>query len=364
MRNVNKVILSAPDNQNQSGSTIDASQLVMSSFQIYFGDTNAAGTFKLQMSNDLYDSRYLYPEAGFTVTNWTDVPSSSVAITSGTTAVLFLANMCYRWIRPVYTSTAAGVQTIQPIADTGFKQAQIVTAIADVAGSLNNTYFTISSVNLVSKAQKNFYVWYDNGTGVDPAIAGKTGVHITYSDNDTADTIALATRTAMALLTNDFTITGATNQIVITNKAAGPVPGAVDSAVPTGFTFGSVAPGIASNLINKYFFLSAGNNGVNYYVWMNPDSIGTDPAPAGKTPIPVVYSSGASAGTIGTAMAAAIAAIDSGSDFTATGTTTVTVTNLTTGPFVPASDFNTTFTIAQTGGGTSTITVQMNAMSV
>lgn len=110
MRNVNKVILTATDTTNQNGPQIDASQLVMSSFQIYFGDGTVAGTFKLQMSNDLYDTRYLPQD--FTVVNWTDIPSSSVAITSGTTAVLFLPNMCYRWIRAVWTNTSGGSSNI------------------------------------------------------------------------------------------------------------------------------------------------------------------------------------------------------------------------------------------------------------
>lgn len=365
MRKTNPTVLSAADNQTTSGAAIDTNQIFGASFHMYFGDTNAAGTLKIQASNDIDNAQYL--QGTFTPSKWVDIPNQSASITSGSAALLTLSNMAYRWVRPVYTTTAAGVQIITAIADTGVKQIQTIDTVADVAGSLNNTYFLISSVNLVSKAQKNFYVWFDNGTGVDPAVPGKTGVQVTYSDNDTADTIAGNARTALGGLTNDFTITGATNHIIAADKAYGRVTAAADSAVPTGFTFTDTTPGVTSNLTGKYFLLNSEGQPADraYYVWFNVDTISTNPAPAGKTAIAVAISSGSSASSIGGTMATAIAAAHSSADFSATNSSgAVTVTNLVTGPWTAASDFNSGFSFAISAGGTTTVTVNMFALGV
>jgi len=368
MRIVNVNVLNAADNQSTNGNTIDSNQLISVSFQAYFGDTQAAGTFKLQGSNDIYTAYYNFPEGTFQPTNWTDIPNQSASITSGGSALLTINQSCYRWLRAPYTTTGTGTQTIAPIADTGVKQHQQVTTVADVAGSLNSTYFLLSSVDLVTKAQKNFYMWFDDGAGVDPAIAGRTAIHITYSDNDSANTLATSMRTALNALTNDFTASGSGANVIITNVAAGPVTAASDGTAATGFTFGAVTAGVTSNLINKYFLLQDEASAHLYYVWMNPDSIGTDPTVAGRTGVPIVYSSGASAATIGSALATAIAALNSTNSFNTSGTTTVTVTNKTAGPFVPMSDASspngTGFTFAVTAGGNSTINVNMFGLSV
>lgn len=354
MRNVNVNVLSASDHLTSNSSAIDAGQLVSASFHAYFGDTSAAGTLKLQASNDV-------DPFGKVPTHWVDVPSQSAAVTSGGSVLITLVNNAYRWLRAVYTTTATGAQTVAPIADTGVKQTQTITAIADVASSLNSQYFLVSSVNLVTKAQKNFYVWFDNGAGVDPAIAGCTGVTVVYAADDSATVIGGLVRDALALLTDDFTITGATTGIIITNKAFGPVTAAVDGVATTGFTFGTPTLGVASNLNNKYFLLNSANSGTGYYVWNNVDGLGTDPAVAGRTGVEIAFTSGASAGTIGTAMASAVDAL---ANFLASGTTTVTVTNSAGGPFVPISDGNSGYTFAVTGGGTTTVTVNLNALSI
>lgn len=363
MRQVNVNIISGVDRQNQASSQIDSNQLLQASFQANFSDATAGGTFKLQVSNDVCPAGQT--AQNFVVTNWIDLPNQSASVASGAAKILSVADMAYRWIRAIWTTTAAGVQTIAPIADTGVKQVQTVTTVLDVAGSLNSTYFLLSSVNLVTKAQKNFYLWLDDGGGVDPAIAGKTGIHVTYSDGDSANTIATAIRAALNALTNDFVATGANAAVIITMKAAGPVTAAVDGAAPTGFTFGAATSGVASNLNNKYFLIQDAAATPNlFYVWFNVDTIGTAPAPAGRTAIVVNMNSGSSAGTIGGLMATAIAAANGAASFSTSGTTTVQVTMLTTGPWVPASDFNSGFTFASTGGGTGTLTVNFFAMGV
>lgn len=63
---------------------------------------------------------------------------------------------------------------------------------------------------------------------------------------------------------------------------------------------------VASALDGKYFALNSPTTA--YYAWMDI-AVAVDPAPAGKTGIPVVVASGASATTIATALASAVNAI-------------------------------------------------------
>lgn len=110
MRNTCCTILNGADTGNVTGSAIDVGQIYQASFQVVTGDVTAAGTVKIQMSNDA-------PPAGnqapFAPTNWTDVSSASISVASGVAAnPIEIANMKYRWIRAVYTRTSGGSTTI------------------------------------------------------------------------------------------------------------------------------------------------------------------------------------------------------------------------------------------------------------
>lgn len=110
MRNVNTTVLSAIDTASANGSQIDANQLINPSFQIVFGDATAAGTFKIQASNDICNDRY--QPATFTVTNWTDVPSATATIASGASAIITIQNQQFRWLRAVFTRSGGGSTTV------------------------------------------------------------------------------------------------------------------------------------------------------------------------------------------------------------------------------------------------------------
>ncbi len=236
MRNINVSILAAADNASQTGGKVDSNQLVSASFHAYFGDIHAAGNFKIQASNDVSIIRNLPSE--FTPTNWVDVPTQTATITAGSSALLTIANCAYRWLRAVYTNTAVYVQS------------QTVTTAADVAGSLNSTYFLLSSINTVTGVQKNFYVWFNiNSAGVDPVVAGRTAIPITGATNVAANTLATSIRAALNALTGDFVATGATSAVIITNVNPGPVTAAADGTAPTGFTFGTATAGIVPTTI-------------------------------------------------------------------------------------------------------------------
>lgn len=109
MKNVNCNILSAPDSANATGSTVDSNQLISASFQAYFGDSTAAGTFVIQASNDEYGVGYL--PANFTPTNWTNIPNATATIVAGASAIISIDTLHYRWVRAIFTGSA-GTTTI------------------------------------------------------------------------------------------------------------------------------------------------------------------------------------------------------------------------------------------------------------
>lgn len=111
MRNTNCQILSGDNSlASVTGGKVDSGQIVSASFQVILGDATAAGTFKLQASNDI--CAFGNVAADFTPTNWTDIPNQSVALTAATlTGLLTIASMNYRWIRAIYTRTTAGSTT-------------------------------------------------------------------------------------------------------------------------------------------------------------------------------------------------------------------------------------------------------------
>jgi hypothetical protein len=105
MRNLNTNVLSEDDNISSVGEAINANQLVSASFHVYFGDALAAGTVKLQASNDVPNDRAVVAISGFQPTNWVDIPNQSTSVASGASKLLTVVNMAYQWIRVVYDNT-------------------------------------------------------------------------------------------------------------------------------------------------------------------------------------------------------------------------------------------------------------------
>ena len=103
-----------------------------------------------------------------------------------------------------------------------------VTTVADVADSLNETYFYFNT------PANAYYVWFNTGAGVDPAIAGRTGVEVTITTGDTAAAVATALQAELDAL-SDVTATVLVDVVSITNDVAGFVVDATDAGA-TGFT--------------------------------------------------------------------------------------------------------------------------------
>lgn len=216
-----------------------------------------------------------------------------------------------------FDSGAANVSDTQTVADAGVKEVSDVTCVAglgalevstvttgaDIAGSLNSTYFTFSAMNTGGGSQTNYYVWMNiNSAGVDPAVGGATGIVVAAATGATADTIAGVMRSQVTSIAGSkVTVSGATNQCIITDKFMGNATNIADGVAPTGFTLATTTPGVASNLNSKYFNYetkNAGGASVNLrYVWYNVNGEGVDPSPASRTGVSVAITLGAQADT-------------------------------------------------------------------
>jgi len=128
-------------------------------------------------------------------------------------------------------------------------EATTITTVADVAGSLAGTYFTINS----GQDETEYYVWYKvSGSGVDPAVSGKTPVLVEIATNDSANTVASATRAKLNQL-SDFTVTGATNQVIATCVKKGITANA--TAATSGFSL-SIVQGAGEDASSSKVLLS------------------------------------------------------------------------------------------------------------
>ncbi len=135
----------------------------------------------------------------------------------------------------------------QAVANPPAREVQTITAVADVSGSLNNTYWKLflpgNARFQVSGVWYSFlYVWYNiNSAGTDPALAGGYAVPVAGATNVTAITLGGANRTALttalALIgANTYVVSGATTAVILTAAQYGAATAAVDTGA-TGFTF-------------------------------------------------------------------------------------------------------------------------------
>lgn len=104
-----------------------------------------------------------------------------------------------------------------PITAVEVPQVTTVQCVADVADSLAGKYFLISA----GDSGTDYYVWYKvSGSGTDPAVAGRTGLEVDISTNDTADDVATATKLVLDA-EDDFDASVVTNTVTITNELGG-----------------------------------------------------------------------------------------------------------------------------------------------
>lgn len=137
-----------------------------------------------------------------------------------------------------FSYTVPGTDGIQEVTD--------ITTVADSSGSLNNTFFHVYS----ALDETHYAVWYNiNGAGVAPSVPGATLVEVTGVTNATANAIAQSTRTALAAFPLSFTITGATNHVIITNVNTGASTDASNGSASPGFSY-SITQGVTASPVD------------------------------------------------------------------------------------------------------------------
>ena len=124
--------------------------------------------------------------------------------------------------------------------------------LADVAGSLNNQHFIVSS----AYDRIQFYVWYSvDGLGVDPAISGATGIEVPLISNDSANLVAIATMGYMNINTEIsylFDISRQNAVLTLCTKKHGPVT--TNSIGTTSFVLNTLTEG--TEKINEIYSLT------------------------------------------------------------------------------------------------------------
>lgn len=184
------------DDYTGSAQNINNPALYHQAIQLaWSGTTASTGTVAVQVSNDKDSSA---------ISHWTTLTLSAVPTVSGTsgTWIINLTANDSKWLRLLYTST--------------YIEGFTVTTAADVSGSLNNKYFLFSEVDGL-----DYYVWFNiNSAGVDPAVAGRTGIQVTGATNVSAATLAAAIETAVEAATT-VEITTVSNLCTAVQVAAG-----------------------------------------------------------------------------------------------------------------------------------------------
>lgn len=111
MRNYPVLVLSGADTATITGLSFFVGQAIAASFVCTFGDATAAGTVKVQGSNDLPvgDPNVFVP------TNWADITNATSTIASGAGPAIVLPTMNFQYIRVIYTKSSGGSTTLQVI---------------------------------------------------------------------------------------------------------------------------------------------------------------------------------------------------------------------------------------------------------
>lgn len=218
-----------------------------------------------------------------------------------------------------YTVVTAGTYTCQmycsipwdrsnttaALANPTSMEIQTVTTTADVAGSLNSTFWTFHTAGNTT----GYYVWYNiNSAGVDPAPAGLTGIAVAGATGVTANNLATATRTAINAVTGTgaggagtLTATGATNVVQLNATQVGTSTAAADGTAATSFAFAVTAAGSYGTL----------QSGLNLQIRKNSTVLFTTANPSQSQPsMGGTVTTSASVGDTITVVAASLAPAD------------------------------------------------------
>lgn len=101
MRQLNDNVITLRAAATVTSAPIPALNLFYCSVQIACVGAGSAGTMKIQASND-------DPVNGAAPTNWSDIPSATVTVNAAGAFLIPKTDLCYQWIRVVYTNSGTG----------------------------------------------------------------------------------------------------------------------------------------------------------------------------------------------------------------------------------------------------------------
>jgi hypothetical protein len=151
-----------------------------------------------------------------------------------------------RYSRVVLTYNASDSVTNAKFYLGTLPEVRHITFTDDLAGSLNNQYFTLYTEN----DESLYHVWYNvSGTGVDPSPLNSCGIEVPIQANDPASIVKLATQRILEQFDEEFIVQElASTKIKIENRRLGTATDSVDSG--TGFTIDTVQDGEETLLKN------------------------------------------------------------------------------------------------------------------
>ena len=110
--NVPVVMINAVDTSTQTGAPVFVGQIFAASFTSTFGDNTAAGTIKIQGSNEVAPrsnlSQYVPSNGSFN-----DIPNATSTVASGAGPAIVLPTCNFQYIRAVFTYSSGGSSTVQ-----------------------------------------------------------------------------------------------------------------------------------------------------------------------------------------------------------------------------------------------------------
>lgn len=106
MKSTQYTMITALATANRTSDDVDVNQAVSASFQFATTDLTAEGTLKIQASNDNPGPSGNFMNSSFVPPNWADVPNATSTIVLGVGPMIVIPNMCFRYVRAVFTRTA------------------------------------------------------------------------------------------------------------------------------------------------------------------------------------------------------------------------------------------------------------------
>lgn len=251
--------------------------------------------------------------------------------------------------------------TLTAIADTGVVEVQTIT-VPTTAAATQGDYFVLTNT-----AGSTVALWLNiDANGTPPSGAAYTAANSKITVNivtggTAAANAAILTAAAASILgwtaVDNLNGTVTYTQGIMGNVTAAATHNENDGGAGS-FSQATDTGGASSNLLNTYLLFSLKNTGgateTNYYLWMNVNSEGADPAPGG-TGIALAIPKSSTASAIGTLMRASLSAVSAKATITG-ATTQAIITGLFMGNPTNATDTGTTgFTIGISAGVASNL---------